>query len=39
MDHTPSIFLLDSNGAFRKTISFGENPESALLKLRDLADT
>lgn len=39
MDHTASILLLDSNGAFRKTISYGENPDTALQKLRDLADT
>ncbi|MEM1378258.1 MAG: SCO family protein [Pseudomonadota bacterium] len=39
IDHTASIFLLDSNGAFRKTISYGENPETALQKLRDLAET
>lgn len=39
MDHTASIFLLDSKGAFRKTISYGENPQTALQKLRDLADT
>ncbi len=37
MDHTASIFLLDSNGAFRKTISYGENPDTAMEKLRDLA--
>ena len=39
MDHTASILLLDSNGAFRKTISYGENPDTALQKLRDLANT
>ena len=39
MDHTASIFLLDSNGAFRKTIAYGENPDTALAKLRDLADS
>lgn len=39
MDHTASILLLDSNGAFRKTISYGENPDTALQKLRDLAST
>ena len=39
MDHTASIFLLDSDGAFRKTIAYGENPDTAIEKLRDLADT
>ena len=39
MDHTASIFLLDSNGAFRKTISYGENPDTAMEKLRNLAST
>jgi len=39
MDHTASVFLLDSNGAFRKTIAYGENPETAIEKLRDLAGT
>ncbi len=37
MDHTASIFLLDSQGAFRKTIAWGENPDVAIEKLRDLA--
>lgn len=39
MDHTASVFLLDSNGAFRKTISYGENPDTAIEKLRDLASS
>lgn len=39
MDHTASVFLLDSNGDFRKTISYGENTETAIQKLRDLAST
>lgn len=37
MDHTASILLLDSQGRFRKTIAWGENSETALQKLRDLA--
>lgn len=37
MDHTASIFLLDSDGSFRKTIAWGENPDVAIEKLRDLA--
>lgn len=39
MDHTASVFLLDSEGRFRKTISYGEDADSAMQKLRDLADT
>lgn len=39
MDHTASIFLLDSQGRFRKTISYGEAAETAIGKLKDLADT
>lgn len=39
MDHTASIFLLDSEGRFRKTIAYGEASETALAKLRDLAGT
>ncbi|KAG1648460.1 SCO2-like protein [Nymphon striatum] len=37
MDHTASIFLLDSDGAFRKTIAWGENSDVAIEKLRDLS--
>ncbi|MEM5501024.1 MULTISPECIES: SCO family protein [Ahrensia] len=37
MDHTASIFLLDSNGDFRSTIAWGENSETAIQKLRNLA--
>ena len=37
MDHTASVFLLDSNGDFRSTIAWGENPETAVEKLRNLA--
>jgi len=39
MDHTASIILLDSGGHFRKTIAWGENAETAMQKLRDLAKT
>ncbi|MAZ18182.1 MAG: hypothetical protein CL535_17880 [Ahrensia sp.] len=39
MDHTASIILLDSQGNFRKTIAWGENSETAMQKLRDLAKT
>ncbi|GGA97462.1 electron transporter SCO1/SenC [Brucella endophytica] len=37
MDHTASIFLLDSKGRFRGTIAYGENPDTAIEKLRKLA--
>ncbi len=37
MDHTASVLLLDSNGAFFGTIAYGENPDTALAKLRRLA--
>lgn len=39
MDHTASIILLDSQGHFRKTIAWGENSDTAMQKLRDLAKT
>jgi protein SCO1/2 len=39
MDHTASIILLDSQGRFRKTIAWGEDSETAMQKLRDLAKT
>jgi len=39
MDHTASVILLDSEGRFRKTIAFGEDTETAIQKLRDLAET
>lgn len=38
MDHTASVILLDSAGAFWGTIAYGENPETAYTKLRRLAD-
>ncbi|PYE90144.1 SCO family protein [Phyllobacterium leguminum] len=37
MDHTASIFLLDSQGRFRGTIAYGENPDTAIEKLKKLA--
>lgn len=37
MDHTASIFLLDKGGRFRGTIAYGENPDTALEKLKNLA--
>ena len=36
MDHTASVFLLDSEGKFRGTIAYGENPEIAVKKLENL---
>ena len=39
MDHTASVLLLDSQGRFRKTIAWGEDSDSAIRKLRDLAGT
>ncbi len=37
MDHTASVLLLDSAGAFAGTIAYGENPDTAIEKLRRLA--
>ncbi|MBB3233940.1 SCO family protein [Phyllobacterium endophyticum] len=37
MDHTASIFLLDSEGGFFGTIAYGENPDTAVEKLKRLA--
>lgn len=36
MDHTASVFLLDSQGRFKSTIAWGENPEIAVTKLENL---
>jgi protein SCO1 len=36
MDHTASVFLLDGDGRFKSTISWGENPEVAVKKLENL---
>lgn len=36
MDHTASVFLLDSEGKFTGTIAYGENPETAVKKLENL---
>ncbi|MBB3409559.1 protein SCO1/2 [Rhizobium sp. BK316] len=36
MDHTASVFLLDSAGRFAGTISYGENPDTAIKKLENL---
>lgn len=37
MDHTASILMLDETGDFFGTIAYGENPDTALAKLRRLA--
>jgi protein SCO1/2 len=37
MDHTASVLLLDHAGAFAGTIAYGENPDTAIEKLRRLA--
>lgn len=36
MDHTASIYLLDAKGKFTGSISYGENSQSAIAKLRKL---
>lgn len=38
MDHTASVILIDSRGDFFATISYGENSETALAKLRRLVE-
>ena len=38
MDHTASVFLLDSNGEFQGTIAYREASETALGKLRNLLE-
>lgn len=37
MDHTASVFLLDSKGRFAGTIAYGENPDTAIKKLENLS--
>lgn len=37
MDHTASILLLNSKGDFFGTIAYGENPDTAVAKLKRLA--
>lgn len=37
MDHTASVMLLDRAGDFAGTIAYGENPETAIAKLKRLA--
>lgn len=37
MDHTASVLLLDGQGRLAGTIAYGENPDTALAKLKRLA--
>ena len=37
MDHTASVFLLNSAGDFHGTIAYGENPDNALEKMKRLS--
>jgi protein SCO1 len=37
MDHTASVFLLNSAGDFHGTIAWGENPDAALEKMKRLS--
>ena len=39
MDHTASVFLIDRNGVFKGTIAYGENPDTAIAKLKRLIGT
>lgn len=39
MDHTASVYLLDTDGRFVGTIDYQENPETALAKLKRLVGT
>jgi len=39
MDHTATIYLIDSNAVFTGTIDYQEDPDTALKKLRRLVDT
>lgn len=36
MDHTASVLLLNANGDFAGTIAYGENPDTAIAKLKRL---
>ena len=36
LDHTASVFLLDAEGRFKGTIAYGEEPDVALAKLKNL---
>lgn len=36
VDHTASVFMIDSKGALKGTIAYGEDTNSALTKIRTL---
>jgi protein SCO1/2 len=36
MDHTATVYLMRSDGSFAGTIAYGENPDTALEKLKNL---
>lgn len=38
MDHTATVYLMRADGTFAKTIAWGENPDTAIAKIRDLID-
>ncbi|CAM5432117.1 protein SCO1/2 [Aquamicrobium terrae] len=38
MDHTASVLLLNGKGKFAGTIAYGENPDTAMAKLKRLAE-
>ena len=38
MNHAASVFLLDGNGRFVGTIDYGENPDTAVQKLKKLIE-
>lgn len=38
MDHTATVYLMDAKGGFSGTISWGEDPDSALAKIKKLAE-
>ena len=38
VDHTATVFLLDAQGRFVGSIAYGEAPDAALAKLRNLAE-
>lgn len=36
MDHTASVLLFNNQGRFKSTIAYGENPDTAIQKLKNL---
>ncbi|MEM7462789.1 MAG: SCO family protein [Pseudomonadota bacterium] len=39
VDHTATVYLMDKDGKFSGTIAYGENPDTAMEKIRKLIDT